>query len=116
MPHEADDLKRKEEIETRNNADTTAYTADKTLRDLGDKVPADVRSDVEAKTAALREALKGQDVDPIQRKTQELNEAMQKIGAAMYEQPGAAPPPPGGEAGPSEPEDEGTVEGEFREV
>lgn len=114
--HEADDLKRKEEIETRNNADTTAYTADKTLRDLGDKVPADVRSDVEAKTAALREALKGQDVDPIQRKTQELNEAMQKIGAAMYEQPGAAPPPPGGEAGPSEPEDEGTVEGEFREV
>lgn len=114
--HEADDLKRKEEIETRNNADTTAYTADKTLRDLGDKVPADVRSDVEAKTAALREALKGQDVDLIQRKTQELNEAMQKIGAAMYEQPGAAPPPPGGEAGPSEPEDEGTVEGEFREV
>jgi molecular chaperone DnaK len=64
----------------------------------------------------VREALKGQDVDLIQRKTQELNEAMQKIGAAMYEQPGAAPPPPGGEAGPSEPEDEGTVEGEFREV
>jgi molecular chaperone DnaK len=114
--HEADDRKRKEEIETRNIADQAAYTADKTLRDLGDKVPADVRSDVEAKAAAVREALKGQDVDLIQRKTQELNEAMQKIGAAMYEQPGAAPPPPGGEAGPSEPEDEGTVEGEFREV
>jgi molecular chaperone DnaK len=114
--HEADDLKRKEEIETRNIADQTAYTADKTLRDLGDKVPADVRSDVEAKTAALREALKGQDLGLIQSKTQELTEATQKIGAAMYEQPGAAPPPPGGEAGPSEPEDEGTVEGEFREV
>lgn len=114
--HEADDRKRKEEIETRNTADQAAYAADKTLRDLGDKVPGDVRSDVEAKAAAVREALKGQDVDLIQRKTQELNEAMQKIGAAMYEQPGAAPPPPGGEAGPSEPEDEGTVEGEFREV
>ena len=107
---------RKEEIETRNYADTAAYSADKTLRDLGDKVPSDVRGDVEAKAAAVREALKGQDVDLIRRKTDELQEAMQRIGAAMYEQPGATPPPPGGEAGPSEPEDEGTVEGEFREV
>jgi molecular chaperone DnaK len=114
--HEADDRKRKEEIEAHNYADQAAYTADKTLRDLGDKVPADVRSDVEAKAAEVREALKGQDVDLIRRKTQELTETMQKIGAAMYEQPGATPPPPGGEAGPSEPEDEGTVEGEFREV
>jgi molecular chaperone DnaK len=113
--HEAEDRKRKEEIEARNYADQAAYTADKTLRDLGDKVPADVRSDVEAKAAAVREALKGQDVDLIRRQTQELTEAMQRIGAAMYEQPGT-PPPPGGEAGPSEPEDEGTVEGEFREV
>ncbi len=115
--HEADDRRRKEEIEARNLGDQAAYTAEKTLRDLGDKVPADVRSDVEAKAAAVREALKGQDVDLIRRKTQELTEAMQKIGAAMYEQPGAgAPPPPGGEAGPSGPEEEGTVEGEFREV
>lgn len=113
--HEAEDRRRKDEIEARNYADQAAYTADKTLRDLGDKVPADVRSDVEAKAAALREALKGQDVDLIRRKTQELTESMQRIGAAMYEQPGATPPP-GGEAGPSEPEDEGTVEGEFREV
>ncbi|MGB3903659.1 MAG: molecular chaperone DnaK [Anaerolineae bacterium] len=114
--HEAEDHKRREEMEARNFADQAAYSADKTLRDLGDKVPDDVRSDVEAKAAAVREALKGQDVDLIQRKTQELTEAIQRIGAAMYEQPGAAPPPPGGEAGPSEPEDEGTVEGEFREV
>jgi molecular chaperone DnaK len=115
--HEAEDLERKEEIETRNLADQAAYTADKTLRDLGDKVPADVRTDVEAKAAAVREALKGQDIGLIQRKTQELSEAMQRIGASMYEQPGAeAPPPPGGEGGPSGPEEEGTVEGEFREV
>jgi len=114
--HEAEDQKRKEEIEARNNADQAAYAADKTLRDLGDKVPADVRGDVEAKAAEVREALKGQDVELIRRKTQELSETMQRIGASMYEQPGAAPPPPGGEAGPTEPEDEGTVEGEFREV
>lgn len=113
--HEAEDRRRKEEIETRNLADQAAYTADKTLRDLGDKVPADVRSDVEAKAAEVREALKGQDVELIKRKTQELTEAMQKIGATMYEQPGGTPPP-GAEGGPSGPEDEGTVEGEFREV
>ena len=114
--HEADDRARKDEIEARNYGDQAAYSADKTLRDLGDKVPADVRSDVESKAAAVREALKGQDVELIRRKTQELTEAMQQIGASMYEQPDAATPPPGGEAGPTEPEDEGTVEGEFREV
>ncbi len=115
--HEAEDRRRKEEIEARNHADQVAYAADKTLRDLGDKVPADVRSDVEAKAAAVREALKGQDIDLIRRKTQELSDAMQRIGATMYEQPGAdTPPPPGGEGGPSGPEEEGTVEGEFREV
>ncbi len=113
--HEADDRRRKEEIEARNYADQAAYTAEKTLRDLGDKVPSDVRSDVESKVAAVREVLKGQDVDLIRRGTQELTEAMQRIGAAMYEQPGATPPP-GGEAGPEKPGDEGTVEGEFREV
>ena len=114
--HDAEDRTRKDEIEARNYADQVAYSADKTLRDLGDKVPAEVRSDVEAKAAAVREALKGQDVDLIRRTTEELGEAMQEIGAAMYEQPEAAAPPPGGEAGPSESEDEGTVEGEFREV
>jgi molecular chaperone DnaK len=115
--HEADDSKRKEEIETRNLADQEAYKADKTLRDLGDQVPADVRSEVEAKAAEVRDALQGQDIGLIQRKTQELSEVMQKIGASMYEQPGADDtPPPGGEGGPEGPEDEGTVEGEFREV
>lgn len=115
--HEAEDRRRKDEIEARNYADQAAYTADKTLRDLGDKVPADVRSDVEAKATAVREALKGQDVDLIRRRTQELTEAMQRIGAAMYEEPGAQAPPGGGAApGQEKPEDEGTVEGEFREV
>ncbi len=114
--HEAEDRLRKQEIETRNLADQAAYSADKTLRDLGDRVPAEVRSNVEAKTAAVREALKGQDMDLVRRKTQELSESMQAIGASMYEQPGAGAPPPGEGGGPSAPEDEGTVEGEFREV
>ncbi|MFQ6000616.1 MAG: Hsp70 family protein, partial [Anaerolineae bacterium] len=112
--HEAEDKRRKEEIEARNNADSMAYTAEKTLRDLGDKVPSDVRSEVEAKVKEVREAMQGKDIPLIRRKTQELAETMQKIGARMYEAAGGPTPPPGEEKKP--PKDEGTVEGEFREV
>ena len=112
--HEAEDKRRKEEIEARNQADSIAYTAEKTLRDLGDKVPSDVRSEVEIKVKEVREAMQGKDIALIRRKTQELTETMQKIGARMYEAAGGPTPPPGGEQKP--PEDEGTVEGEFREV
>jgi molecular chaperone DnaK len=110
-----EDRKRKEEVEARNAADSMVYTAEKTLRDLGDKVPADVRSEVEGKVAAVRSALQGQDTDRIRRTSQELSESMQRIGASMYQQAGPTTPPPGGEPQ-QQPPDEGTVEGEFREV
>jgi len=115
--HAAEDAKRREEVETRNAADTLAYTAEKTLREQKDKIPADLNQEVESKIAAVRSALQGTDIEGIRRATQELNEAMQKIGAAVYQQ---QPPPPGEEPPAGEPpkgkEDEGTVEGEFREV
>jgi len=115
--HEAEDRRRREEAEARNNADSMAYTAEKTLRELGDKVPADVKSEVEAKVASLRQIMQGNDVEEIRRRTQDLAQSLQKIGAAMYQQqPGGAPPPPGAEGGPKPPEGEGTVEGEYREV
>jgi molecular chaperone DnaK len=114
--HAAEDAKRKEEVETRNMADNLAYTAEKTLREQGDKVPADLKSEVEGKVAAVRSALSGSDINYLQSTMQELSEAMQKVGATVYQQ---TEPPPGGEA-PGEPsggEGEGdTVEGEFREV
>ncbi|MHC1578307.1 MAG: Hsp70 family protein, partial [Dehalococcoidia bacterium] len=102
----------KEEVEVRNAADTLAYTAEKTLRDYGDKIPADVKQEVDAKIASVKSALQGKDVDTIRRATQDLSQTMQKVGASAYQQPGQTPP--GGE----EPGkgDEGTVEGEFREV
>jgi len=112
--HAEADRQRKEEVETRNNADSLVYNAEKTLRELGDKVPADVRSEVEGKIAAVRSALQGQDVARMRSAAQELGESLQRIGASMYEQPGAETPP-GGQAGEA-PQDEGTVEGEFREV
>jgi molecular chaperone DnaK len=124
--HAAEDTKKKEEIETRNMADTLAYTAEKTLRDNKDKIPADLNSEVEAKVAAVKSALQGSDTEAIKRATQELNETMQKIGQAIYRQQqpppgGEQPPPPPGSEAPPEGEggqggDEGTVEGEFREV
>jgi len=112
--HEAEDKRRKEEIEARNYADSVAYTAEKTLRELGDKVPSDVRSEVEIKVKEVREAMQGKDIALIRRKTEELGQVLQKIGARMYEAAGGPTPPPGGERKP--PEEEGTVEGEFREV
>ncbi len=113
----AEDAKHKEEIETRNAADSLAYTAEKTLRDYGDKIPADVKQEIEGKIAAVKSALQGKDVNSIRSAMQELSQAMQKVGASVYQQPGQ--PPPGGGQGPTgkkPDEGEGTVEGEFREV
>ncbi|MBA7481788.1 Chaperone protein DnaK [subsurface metagenome] len=119
--HAAEDTKRKEEIETRNAADTLAYTAEKTLREQKDKIPSDLNQEVEGKIAAARSALQGADIDAVRRATQELNESLQKVGAAIYQQQQQPPPP--GEEPPSEGEppgkeggEEGTVEGEFHEV
>ncbi len=121
--HAADDIKKKEEIEARNTADNLVYQAEKVMREHGDKVPADLKQQIEGKIAAVRSAMQGQDTANIRRTVQDLTETMQKIGASVYQQqPGAPPPggqaPPGAEGqGPGKGKpDEGTVEGEFREV
>ncbi|MCX7839925.1 MAG: molecular chaperone DnaK [Anaerolineae bacterium] len=110
-----EDRRRKEEVEIRNNADSAVYQSEKMLRDLGDKVPADVRAEIEAKVNALKNVMSGRDVQPIKRATEELMQTLQKIGERMYQQAGGAgtPPPPGGEP-PKGGSD--TVDGEFREV
>ena len=116
----SEDTKRKEEIDVRNTADSLVYTTEKTLREHGDKIPADVKQEIDTKTAAVKSALQGQDVNAIRNAMQELSQVMQKVGASVYQQPGQ-PPPSGGEAPGGEGEgdgggEEGTVEGEFREV
>jgi len=112
--HAAEDERRREEVEARNTADSLVYTAERTLREHGDRVPADVRSLVEGKIAATRSALQGGDTAQMRSATQELSEALQRVGAAVYQQSGqgAEPPPPSEGQRP----EEGTVEGEFREV
>ncbi|PWB73393.1 MAG: molecular chaperone DnaK [Anaerolineales bacterium] len=111
--HAEEDRKRKELIEARNNADNTVYAGEKALRDLGDKVPAEIKSEVEAKTAEVKKVAEGEDVAAIRSATEALGQVIQKIGASVYEQ---NPPPAGGEAGPSSSE-EGpeVVDGEVKE-
>jgi len=118
----AEDQRRKDEIETRNHADNLAWQVERFIKDNGDKVPAETKGQLEAKVRALRDALKGKDTDGIKRQADDLQQAWQTAGAAMYQQqPGAGagtPPPPGGNGAEQEPkrQEEGTVEGEFREV
>jgi molecular chaperone DnaK len=112
--HADEDRKRKELIEARNNADNTAYAGEKALRELGDKIPAELRSDVEAKIAEAKSTALGEDVEKIKAAVEALGLAIQKIGASVYEQGQAAGSSEAGsdpnpEAGPE------VVDGEVKE-
>jgi len=83
--HAEEDRKKKEQVDARNMADNMAYTAEKALKDAGEKVSAEVKREVEDKVKALRDALATSSTEELKRKTQELSTAMQKIGEAMYQ-------------------------------
>ncbi len=108
--HASEDAKRHEEVETRNKADSLAFQVEKTLKEAGDKVPADKKAPVETALAELKEALKGTDVAAIKAKEDALMKAMEPIAQAMYAQQGAAGAAPGADAGagapPPPPQDE----------
>src|SRR5204863_34036 len=87
--HAQEDLQRKEEIEVRNRADSAVYQAERTLRDVGDKVSAGVRSEVEDKIKFVRDALSSNDMTRLRSATDELESAMQRIGQDVYSQNGA---------------------------
>jgi molecular chaperone DnaK len=124
--HADEDRKRRDLIEARNMADSMAYQAEKTLRELDEQVPPEVKTEVESKVADVRSALESDDLDRIKSSTEALSTSMQQIGQAMYAKQqadaGTRGPDVEGmsENGASEPgtekADEGTVEGEFREV
>ncbi len=114
------DRRRREQIEVRNEADNLAYQSEKALRDNAEKIPDDVKTEVEAKIAAVREAAKGDDVERIKTALEELRQAATKIGEAMYkaEQQSQSTPegePAGATAGQSAGKDGDTIEGEFKE-
>ncbi len=84
--HAEEDKKKQEEIEVRNNADSMIYTSEKTLEELGDKVPGDKKENVEKLVGELRELVTGDDIAAIKEKTEELTKIVQEIGAAIYQQ------------------------------
>ena len=115
--HAEEDRRRREETQTRNNAENMAYSAEKMLQDNADKIPADLKTEVEGKIAAVRSALSGGDIAAITAASNELQEVMQRVGQAVYAQPGAGAADAGDGASPggAAPDDD-SVEGEFREV
>jgi molecular chaperone DnaK len=116
--HAEEDRRRKELIEVRNHADNLAYSADKVLHDLGDKVPPDLKKQVEDNVARVREVMNSNDADTIRQATESLNQVLQQVGAAAYQQsgPAAGAPESGPSQGPGPGPDGGedVVEGEYR--
>ncbi len=117
--HESDDRKRRELIEAQNTADSLAYQTEKTLGELGDKVPADERQKIESKITKLRETIKSDEIESIRRDTEDLQNAFHALSQQLYAQQQPEPGSNGHE--PQSPHDEGeaedeVVEGEFREV
>ncbi|MCJ7722712.1 MAG: molecular chaperone DnaK, partial [Anaerolineales bacterium] len=84
--HADEDRKRKDLIESLNQADNSVYAAEKTLRDLGDKVPAENKSDVETAIADVRKCTESDDVEAIRKATESLGQTIQKISASVYQQ------------------------------
>jgi molecular chaperone DnaK len=128
--HQTDDQKRHEIVEARNNADNLAYQTEKTLKELGDKVPSNERSKIEGKVSELREAIKSDNVNEIKRKTEDLQNAFHALSQQLYAQQGQQPADqqaqgyapdagttPPGNGGTTSDTDEGeVVEGEFTEA
>jgi molecular chaperone DnaK len=114
--HEAEDQRRRAEIETRNQADSLAYGAQKMIEDNPDKISEDLKAELEAKIASLKAAIEANNVAEMQTEMTELSNLMQRVGQEVYGQAGAPGPgaPPDGPEGNDE--EDGTVEGQFREV
>jgi molecular chaperone DnaK len=117
--HESEDKKRQAVVEAKNRADNLVYTTEKTLKEYGEKVDAATRGSIENAISDLKEAIKGDDVDLINKKVEAVTTASHKLAEAMYastagQAGGAAGGDPG--AGATGPKDENVVDAEFEEV
>jgi molecular chaperone DnaK len=84
--HADEDKQKQESVEVKNLAESLLYTAEKALKDNGDKISAEIKSDVEAKMSALKAVKDGTDIEAIKKATEELSEHLQKIGEEMSKQ------------------------------
>ncbi len=118
--HAAEDARRREEVELKNRADSLAYQAERMLGDAGDRLPSEVKLELESQIRETRRALDANDASAIRRSIESLEQTLQRAGQAAYASAGAegssgagTGAPAGSATGGSDP---GTVEGEFREV
>ena len=120
--HAEEDKKKKELIDTRNNADSVIFQTERILKESGDKVPADVKKEVEEKIDALKKVKDGVDVEAVKKAYEDLNQTVQKIGQAMYQASSAGQATSDqGQGGTAEGQasgekKEGPVEAEYEEV
>jgi molecular chaperone DnaK len=114
--HEADDRKKRELVDARNEADALIYNIEKTMRDLGEKVPGDVRGRIESSINALKQTLNSNDPAAIRRAMDELRQASLKLGEQMYGQQPGGPAAGGPQPGGPQPQGPDVVDGDYREV
>jgi len=82
--HSQEDQKKQELIEARNLADNLVYTSEKTLREAGDKISADIKKDIEEKTESLKKVKDSDNIEEMKSKTEELSQAIQRVGTELY--------------------------------
>ena len=120
--HAEEDRKRKDAIEIKNQADSAVYTVEKTIEEYGDKLPADLKNQVQEKANELKGMLETADSDTLKAKTEELNKLLQQLGGAMYQNgtadpnAGAGPQDNGGSDNGSNNGGDDVVDGEFRSM
>ncbi len=122
--HASEDRAKREEVELRNQADHMIHQAEKVMKDNADRIPEDVKTEVNAKLETLKSAAKGSDAGALRRSMDDFNEALQKIGQHIYEQAGASggasstsTSADGQEGGDTEKKkDEDVVDADYREV
>jgi len=98
--HEAEDKQRRDEIEVRNRADNLAYATEKSLKDLGDKIPAATKSELEAKVKAVRDALAGSDIEAVKSASEALMQSSHRMAEEAYKAAGGAAGEAGAQGGP----------------
>src|SRR6195256_808663 len=121
--HSSEDRAKREEVELRNQADHMIHQAEKVIKDNAEKIPADVKSEVEAKLETLKTVAKGSDTNALRREMDEFNESLQKIGEHIYQQAGGSGATSsetahadGNESGDAKKKEEDVVDADYREV
>jgi molecular chaperone DnaK len=118
--HAAEDRSKRDEVELRNQADHMIHQAEKVMKDNADKIPDDVKTEVNAKLESLKTAAKGSDTNALRKQMDDFNEALQKIGQHIYEQAGSSATSAAQDGSPSadgdKKKDEDVVDADYREV